>query len=214
MLTNGKSPPSIFLQTEPRKTAIFKRQNIKFALIMTKKKSSHNLVWMDLEMSGLEPEKDVVLEIATIVTNAELEILAEGPVIAIHQPENVFEGMDEWNTRHHNQSGLVERCRHSQYSLADAEQETLRFIKPFTEKGKNVLCGNSITQDRRFLYKYMPEISEWLCYRNIDVSSIKELTYRWYPKLEEFQKEKRHEALNDIRESIAELAYYRKTIFK
>ncbi|MBO4712829.1 MAG: oligoribonuclease [Fibrobacter sp.] len=181
---------------------------------MTKKKSSHNLVWMDLEMSGLEPEKDVILEIATIVTNAELEILAEGPVIAIHQPENVFEGMDEWNTRHHNQSGLVERCRHSQYSLADAELETLRFIKPFTEKGKNVLCGNSITQDRRFLYKYMPEISEWLCYRNIDVSSIKELTYRWYPKLEEFQKEKRHEALNDIRESIAELAYYRKTIFK
>lgn len=214
MLTNGKSPPSIFLQTEPRKTAFFNRQNIKFALIMTKKKSSHNLVWMDLEMSGLEPEKDVVLEIATIVTNAELEILAEGPVIAIHQPENVFEGMDEWNTRHHNQSGLVERCRHSQYSLADAEQETLRFIKQFTEKGKNVLCGNSITQDRRFLYKYMPEISEWLCYRNIDVSSIKELTYRWYPKLEEFQKEKRHEALNDIRESIAELAYYRKTIFK
>ena len=214
MLTNGKSPPSIFLQTEPRKTAISNRQNIKFALIMTKKKSSHNLVWMDLEMSGLEPEKDVVLEIATIVTNAELEILAEGPVIAIHQPENVFEGMDEWNTRHHNQSGLVERCRHSQYSLADAELETLRFIKPFTEKGKNVLCGNSITQDRRFLYKYMPEISEWLCYRNIDVSSIKELTYRWYPKLEEFQKEKRHEALNDIRESIAELAYYRKTIFK
>ena len=214
MLTNGKSPPSIFLQTEPHKTAFFNRQNIKFALIMTKKKSSHNLVWMDLEMSGLEPEKDVVLEIATIVTNAELEILAEGPVIAIHQPENVFEGMDEWNTRHHNQSGLVERCRHSQYSLTDAEQETLRFIKPFTEKGKNVLCGNSITQDRRFLYKYMPEISEWLCYRNIDVSSIKELTYRWYPKLEEFQKEKRHEALNDIRESIAELAYYRKTIFK
>lgn len=214
MLTQDKGAPSNFLQTEPRKKAIFNRQNIKFALIMTKKKSSHNLVWMDLEMSGLEPEKDVVLEIATIVTNAELEILAEGPVIAIHQPENVFEGMDEWNTRHHNQSGLVERCRHSQYSLADAEQETLRFIKQFTEKGKNVLCGNSITQDRRFLYKYMLEISEWLCYRNIDVSSIKELTYRWYPKLEEFQKEKRHEALNDIRESIAELAYYRKTIFK
>jgi len=214
MLTYGKGPPSIFLQTEPRKTAFSNRQNITFAFIMTKKKSSHNLVWMDLEMSGLYPEKDVILEIATIVTNAELEILAEGPVIAIHQPENVFEGMDEWNTRHHNQSGLVDRCRHSQYSLADAELETLRFIKPFTEKGKNVLCGNSITQDRRFLYKYMPEISEWLCYRNIDVSSIKELTYRWYPKLEEFQKEKRHEALNDIRESIAELAYYRKTIFK
>lgn len=177
-------------------------------------KSSRNLVWMDLEMSGLYPEKDVILEIATIVTDANLNILAEGPVIAIHQPENIFESMDEWNTRHHNQSGLVDRCRRSQYSLKDAEQETLKFIKPFTEKGKNLLCGNSITQDRRFLYKYMPEISEWLCYRNIDVSSIKELSYRWYPNLEDFQKEKRHEALNDIRESIAELAYYRKTIFK
>ncbi|MBR4008313.1 oligoribonuclease [Fibrobacter sp.] len=181
---------------------------------MAKKNSSRNLVWMDLEMSGLDPEKDVILEIATIVTDAELNILAEGPVIAIHQNENVFESMDEWNTKHHTASGLVERCRHSQYSTADAEKVTLDFIKPFTEKAKNVLCGNSITQDRRFLYKYMPEISNWLCYRNIDVSSIKELSFRWYPKLDEFQKEKRHEALNDIRESIAELAYYRKTIFK
>ena len=181
---------------------------------MAKKKSSRNLVWMDLEMSGLDPEKDVILEIATIVTDPELNILAEGPVIAIHHPENIFEAMDEWNTRHHTASGLVERCRRSRYSLADAENETLDFIKPFTEKSKNVLCGNSITQDRRFLYNYMPAISEWLCYRNVDVSSIKELTFRWYPKLEEFQKEKRHEALNDIRESIAELAYYRKTIFK
>ena len=181
---------------------------------MAKKKSSRNLVWMDLEMSGLDPEKDVILEIATIVTDAELNILAEGPVIAIHQNENVFESMDEWNTKHHTASGLVERCRHSQYSTTDAEKVTLDFIKPFTEKAKNVLCGNSITQDRRFLYKYMPEISNWLCYRNIDVSSIKELSFRWYPKLDEFQKEKRHEAVNDIRESIAELAYYRKTIFK
>ena len=181
---------------------------------MAKKKSSHNLVWMDLEMSGLDPEKDVILEIATIVTDAELNILAEGPVIAIHQNENVFESMDEWNTTHHTASGLVDRCRHSRYSTADAEQVTLDFIKPFTEKTKNVLCGNSITQDRRFMYKYMPNLSNWLCYRNIDVSSIKELTFRWYPKLDEFQKEKRHEALNDIRESIAELAYYRKTIFK
>ena len=128
---------------------------------------------MDLEMSGLDPEKDVILEIATIVTDANLNILAEGPVIAIHQSENVFESMDEWNTRHHNQSGLVDRCRRSQYSLKDAELETLRFIKPFTEKTKNLLCGNSITQDRRFLYKYMPEISEWLCYRNVDVPKRK-----------------------------------------
>lgn len=177
-------------------------------------KHSRNLVWMDLEMSGLDPEKDVILEIATIVTDGDLNVLAEGPVIAIHQNENIFESMDEWNTRHHNGSGLVDRCRHSRYSLADAEQETLRFIKPFTEKSKNILCGNSITQDRRFLYKYMPEISNWLCYRNVDVSSIKELTFRWYPDLPEFQKDKCHSALSDIRESIAELAYYRKTIFK
>ena len=181
---------------------------------MATKKHSSNLVWMDLEMSGLDPEKDVILEIATIVTDANLNILAEGPVIAVHQGENVFESMDEWNTTHHTASGLVDRCRHSRYSTADAEKVTLDFIKPYTEKAKNVLCGNSITQDRRFLYKYMPNISKWLCYRNIDVSSIKELTFRWYPKLAEFQKEKRHEALNDIRESIAELAYYRKTIFK
>lgn len=169
---------------------------------------------MDLEMSGLDPEKDVILEIATIVTDGDLNVLAEGPVIAIHQSENIFESMDEWNTKHHNASGLVDRCRRSRYTVADAEQETLRFIKPFTEKTKNILCGNSITQDRRFLYKYMPEISDWLCYRNVDVSSIKELTFRWYPNLPEFQKDKCHEALSDIRESIAELAYYRKTIFK
>lgn len=181
---------------------------------MNMPKHSRNLVWMDLEMSGLEPEKDVILEIATIVTDGDLNVLAEGPVIAVHQPENVFEGMDEWNTKHHNASGLVDRCRHSRYSLSDADQETLIFIKPWTEKGKNILCGNSITQDRRFMYKYMPKVSEWLNYRNIDVSSIKELTFRWYPKLEEFQKDKNHEALSDIRESIAELAYYRKTIFK
>lgn len=169
---------------------------------------------MDLEMSGLEPEKDVILEIATIVTDGNLNVLAEGPVIAVHQPENIFEGMDEWNTRHHNQSGLVDRCRHSRYTIDDADQATLDFIKPFTEKGKNILCGNSITQDRRFMYKYMPKISAWLNYRNIDVSSLKELTFRWYPNLAEFQKDKNHEALSDIRESIAELAYYRKTIFK
>ncbi|MCF0216971.1 MAG: oligoribonuclease [Fibrobacteraceae bacterium] len=177
-------------------------------------KSSRNLVWMDLEMSGLYPEKDVILEIATIVTDANLKVLAEGPVVAIHHTENIFESMDEWNSKHHSQSGLVDRCRHSRYTLADAEKVTLDFIKPFTEKGKNLLCGNSITQDRRFLYKYMPNISNWLCYRNVDVSSIKELCFRWYPNLPEFQKVKNHQALDDIRESIAELEYYRKTIFK
>ena len=165
---------------------------------MARIKSAPNLVWMDLEMSGLEPERDVILEIATIVTDPNLNILAEGPVLAIHQTENVFEGMDDWNKRHHTQSGLVERCRKSTLSMADADKMTLDFI----------------TQDRRFLYKYMPLLTGWLNYRNIDVSSIKELTFRWYPDLPEFQKMEKHQALDDIRESIAELEYYRKTIFK
>ena len=177
-------------------------------------KSAPNLVWMDLEMSGLEPERDVILEIATIVTDPNLNILAEGPVLAIHQTENIFEGMDDWNKRQHTQSGLVERCRKSTLTMADADKMTLDFIKPFTTERGNVLCGNSITQDRRFLYKYMPLLTGWLNYRNIDVSSIKELTFRWYPDLPEFQKMEKHQALDDIRESIAELEYYRKTIFK
>lgn len=181
-------------------------------------KTAPNLVWMDLEMSGLNPEHDVILEIATIITGPDLKILAKGPVIAIHQPENILNQMDDWNTRHHTQSGLVERVRHSQYDTAAAEQATLDFIKPFTVKhdrshSGNILCGNSITQDRRFLYKYMPKISDWLNYRNVDVSSIKELAFRWFPNLPEFKKQERHQALDDILESIAELEYYRKTIF-
>lgn len=177
-------------------------------------RSAPNLVWMDLEMSGLEPEHDVILEVATIVTDANLNLLAEGPVLPVHQPENVLTNMDEWNTRHHTQSGLVDRCRKSPYSVSDCEAITLDFIKPFTKERLNVLCGNSITQDRRFIYKYMPKLSEWLCYRNIDVSSLKELAFRWYPDLPEFEKQEKHQALDDIRESIAELSYYRKTIFK
>ena len=181
-------------------------------------KTAPNLVWMDLEMSGLNPEHDVILEIATVVTDANLKILGKGPVIAIHQPENILNGMDDWNTRHHTQSGLVERVRHSRYDTAAAEKATLDFIRQYTvkhdrEHSGNLLCGNSITQDRRFLYKYMPQISEWLSYRNIDVSSIKELAFRWFPNLPEFEKQERHQALDDILESIAELEYYKKTIF-
>lgn len=197
-----------------QKAAINNTKNATLHARMVRFKSAPNLVWMDLEMSGLEPEHDVILEVATIVTDANLNILGEGPVLAVHQTENIFESMDDWNTRHHTQSGLVERCRKSRYSVSDAEQMTLDFIKPFTQEHSNVLCGNSITQDRRFLYKYMPKLSGWLNYRNIDVSSIKELTFRWYPKLPEFEKQERHQALDDIRESIAELDYYRKTIFK
>ncbi len=176
--------------------------------------SNPNLVWMDLEMSGLDPEKDVILELATIVTDAHLKVLAEGPVLAVHQPQHIFDGMDDWNTRHHTQSGLVERCKKSPYSLTDCETMILNFLKPYTVAQRNVLCGNSITQDRRFLYKYMPRLSAWLNYRNVDVSSLKELAFRWYPNLPEFEKQKSHQALDDIRESIAELEYYRKTIFK
>ncbi len=176
-------------------------------------RTNPNLVWMDLEMSGLNPESDVILEIATIVTDANLNVLAEGPVLPVHQPENIFNAMDDWNTRHHTQSGLVDRCRKSPYSVQNCEAITLDFIKQFTIERGNVLCGNSITQDRRFLYKYMPKISAWLCYRNVDVSSIKELAFRWYPELPEFEKQEKHQALDDIRESIAELEYYRKKIF-
>ena len=181
---------------------------------MAKIKSAPNLVWMDLEMSGLFPEKDVILEVATIVTDPNLNILAEGPVLAIYQTENILNGMDERNSKHHKQSGLIDRCRKSRFSIDDADQMTLDFIKPFTQERLNVLCGNSITQDRRFMYKYMPKVTGWLNYRNVDVSSIKELTFRWYPDLPEFKKQEKHQALDDIRESIAELAYYRKTIFK
>jgi oligoribonuclease len=168
---------------------------------------------MDLEMTGLDPDKNVILEIATIVTGPDLSVLAEGPVIAIRQGENALQAMDEWNTKHHTASGLVARVRKSAFSLAEAETATLDFIKPFTKKGMNPLCGNSIGQDKRFLFKYMPRLVDWLNYRSIDVTSVKELAYRWYPKLAEFKKQEKHLALDDIRESIAELEYYRKSVF-
>ncbi|MGL1900892.1 MAG: oligoribonuclease [Fibrobacterales bacterium] len=173
-----------------------------------------NLVWMDLEMSGLEPETDVIIEIATIITDFNLYPIAEGPVIAIHQPESVIKGMDEWNTKHHGESGLIERVRRSAFSLKDAEIKTLEFVKKYTDVNTNPLCGNSIGQDRRFLYKYMPKLSEHLHYRNLDVSTLKELAARWYPRLPKFEKLEKHQALSDIKESIEELKYYRKTILK
>ena len=170
------------------------------------KKSDPNLVWIDLEMSGLEPDRDVILEIATIVTGPKLDIPAEGPCLVVHQNENILQSMDDWNTRHHTQSGLCDRVRRSNFSVSDCEAITLDFLKKYTKEGLNPICGNSICQDRRFLYKYMPKLSSWLSYRSVDVTSIKELTFRWYPNLPEFQKQEKHEALNDIRESIAELA--------
>ncbi len=176
-------------------------------------KTAPNLVWMDLEMTGLDPDTCVILEIATIVTDPQLKILAEGPALAIRQSNEILDSMDKWNRSHHFKSGLIERVKNSPYNVTTAEEITLSFIKGYTEKAKNPICGNSIGQDRRFLVKYMPKIEIWLNYRSIDVSSIKELAYRWYPKLPKFQKKENHRAQDDIRESIAELMYYRNKIF-
>ncbi len=171
------------------------------------------LVWMDLEMTGLDPDRDAILEIATIITDAELNIVAEGPEIAVHQPESVLRGMSDWCITHHGASGLTARVRASKIGLREAEQETLAFVRAHVEKGASPLCGNSIHQDRRFLARWMPELDSWLHYRNIDVSTIKELARRWYPDLSPPEKAGSHRALADIRESIAELAWYRAHVF-
>ena len=176
---------------------------------------SLNLIWIDLEMTGLEPKTDHIIEIATIVTDAELNTLAEGPVLAIHQPDEVLNAMDEWNTTHHGNSGLTERVRNSRISVADAQQQTIEFLQPYVAKGDSPICGNSIGQDRRFLVKYMPELEQYFYYRNLDVSTLKELMRRWRPELlDGFVKKGAHLALDDIRESIEELKYYRKVFLK
>lgn len=173
-----------------------------------------NLIWVDLEMTGLEPDTDTVIEIASIVTDAQLNTLAEGPVMAIQCSEERLAAMDEWNTEHHNASGLVTRIRNSPYSLEDASANTLEFLRPWVGAGKSPMCGNSIGQDRRFMVRHMPELEAFFHYRNVDVSTIKELVRRWQPDiLNGFAKHGAHLALDDIRESIAELAYYRKNVF-
>ncbi len=170
-----------------------------------------NLVWMDLEMTGLDPEWDRIIEIATIVTDAELNVIEQGPVLAIKQSDSLLNGMDEWNTRTHNETGLVKRVQASTISEADAEAQTLEFLEKHIHPNVSPLCGNSICQDRRFLYRYMPKISEFLHYRNIDVTSVKELAQRWNPKIVSgYKKGGTHKALDDITDSINELRYYRK----
>ncbi len=173
------------------------------------------LIWMDLEMTGLNPEKDRIIEMALIITDSDLNVLAEGPVFAIHQEESFLLGMDEWNTKHHGESGLTQRVRESQVSEQRAEQEILNFIKNYVKPQESPLCGNSIYQDRRFLSRYMPELEAYFHYRNIDVSTVKELARRWSPEMQEqFKKESKHQALDDIKESIGELRHYRKNFFK
>ncbi|MBS8240624.1 oligoribonuclease [Marinobacter lipolyticus] len=175
----------------------------------------NNLVWIDLEMTGLDPEKERIIEMATIVTDSELNLVAEGPVIAIRQPDSLLDAMDEWCTRTHGESGLTQRVKESSVSERDAEQETIEFLKQYVAPGKSPLCGNSIGQDRRFLVKYMPELEGYFHYRNLDVSTIKELARRWRPDvLAGVKKKGSHLALDDIRDSINELRHYRETFFK
>lgn len=178
-------------------------------------KHSQNLIWIDLEMTGLDPEKERIIEIATVVTDAQLTIIAEGPVLAIHQQPSCLEAMDAWNTRQHHQSGLVERVKVSEIDEAQAEQLTIEFLEHYAFKGVSPMCGNSICQDRRFLVKYMPQLAAFFHYRHVDVSTLKELAARWYPTLlTGFKKQSKHLALDDIKDSIEELRYYRQHFFK
>ena len=172
--------------------------------------SKHGLVWIDLEMTGLDPDRDRIIEIATIITDRQLETLAIGPVLAIHQSESSLSAMDEWNQTTHRQTGLIERVRTSTVSEGEAERATLDFIKEHVAPNSSPLCGNSICQDRRFLYRYMPQLEKYLHYRNLDVSTLKELASFWRPELlEGVKKRSKHRALEDIQESIEELRYYR-----
>jgi oligoribonuclease len=176
--------------------------------------SADYLVWIDLEMTGLKPDTDTIIEIATVVTDRELAILAEGPVIAIHQPDEVLARMDDWNQRQHSSSGLLARVRASRASLADAERRTLEFLAPLVTAGSSPMCGNSICQDRRFLARCMPELERFFHYRNLDVSTLKELARRWAPAVaDSFTKQGTHLALADILESISELRHYRSRLF-
>lgn len=182
---------------------------------MNASKPDQRLIWIDLEMTGLDTDRDQIIEIATIVTDENLNILAEGPMIAIHQSDVVLNAMDEWNTRQHGQSGLIERVRRSPHSPQDAERLTLEFLKKWVEPKKSPMCGNSICQDRRFMHRLMPELEQFFHYRNLDVSSVKELARRWRPEIMDgLKKESSHLALDDIRDSIRELKYYREYFFR
>jgi len=174
-----------------------------------------HLIWIDLKMTGLSPDTDRIIEIATVITNTDLRVVAEGPVLAVHQSKAVMDAMDDWNQHHHGINGLIERVRVSPYDESTAEQVTLQFLAQYSERGYSPMCGNSICQDRRFLARYMPELEAFFHYRNLDVSTVKELARRWRPDLMDgLKKESSHKALDDIRDSISELQYYREHFIK
>ncbi|MGA9027366.1 MAG: oligoribonuclease [Steroidobacteraceae bacterium] len=178
-------------------------------------KSPDNLVWIDLEMTGLNPESDLILEIATIVTDKHLQVLGEGPVFAVHQSDAVLAMMDDWNRKQHGESGLMARVRVSRTDAAHAERETLKFLESHVESGRSPMCGNSVCQDRRFLAKHMPALERFFHYRNLDVSTLKELAQRWAPQIAQgLKKTSSHLALDDVRESIRELQYYRERFLR
>jgi len=178
-------------------------------------RDADNLIWIDLEMTGLDPDNDLIIEIATIVTDKQLNILAEGPVLAVHQSEEALAAMDDWNQKHHGESGLIQRVRESLVDDAQAEAQTLAFLEQWLPSRASPMCGNSICQDRRFLYRHMPKLEAFFHYRNLDVSTVKELVGRWAPHLKDgVRKQASHKALDDILESIAELKYYREHFFR
>ena len=173
---------------------------------------ANNLIWIDMEMTGLQPDSDRIIEIATLVTDPQLNVIATGPVLVIHQPDEVLDAMDSWNKSTHAKTGLIERVRASALAEAEAEREALQFVAAHVPANTSPMCGNSICQDRRFLARWMPRLESHFHYRNLDVSTLKELVRRWKPDLKAFSKEGKHEALADILESIEELKFYRKSV--